>query len=184
MVRAHTRCSPAVTTLGDPRASAFPRRGCPPFVSSRAARSSVPRPPHDFDDTVDWFERFSYDLVLLSDYPLLEIRGAVRHFDRTVREHVEAPARPASGRRPTAPREELERIVAADHAWFLDSLGELGELLSVVERDDHGGNRQALGQYGRVLAEALRRHRRDEERLRGRGVAAARGRRSAELGQP
>ncbi len=153
-------------------------------MSALAARSSVPRPPHGFDETVDWFERISYDLVLLADYPLPELREAVRHFERAVREHVEAPAPPASGRRPTGPREELERVVAADHAWFLDSLGELAELFSVVVGDDHGGNRQALGQYGRVLAEALRRHRRDEGRLRERGGAAARGLRSVELGQP
>jgi hypothetical protein len=54
-------------------------------------------------------------------------------------------------------------------------------LLRIVERDDHGGNRQALGQYGRILAEALKEHRALERPVPGQGPpeAAASWRRAA-----
>jgi len=42
------------------------------------------------------------------------------------------------------------------------SIEQLWWFYRVVEGEDHGGHRQALGQYGRILAEALRRHRAEE----------------------
>lgn len=112
---------------------------------------------------VDWFESVSYSLVLLEEYSLEEIRSAVRALSAAVRAHIEAA--PRSSLRASRPASELSRIVSADHVWFRTSLDQLDWFLGVVERDPHGGNRQALGQYGRILAESLRRHRRDERAL-------------------
>lgn len=111
---------------------------------------------------IDWFERFSYELVLLETFSLDEIRAALDAFEREVRAHLDGS--PLDDRRPIADRGPAERarILASDHAWFRTSLDQLEWFYAVVARDDHGGNRQALGQYGRVFAEALRRHRSDE----------------------
>lgn len=126
----------------------------------------ISRAPSDFDELIDWFELVSYALVLLEEFRLREIRSAVGAIERAVLAHVRA----SPNVTPRGPTEEsrvsdLERLVDADHVWFRTSLEQLRWFLSVVERDDHGGNRQALGQYGRLLAESLRRHRRDEREL-------------------
>lgn len=120
------------------------------------------RPPADLDALIDWFEEFSYELVLLEEFSLEEIRAALDAFEREVRRHVDA--NPPAPRGPPAGRDPAERaaILASDHAWFRTSLDQLEWFYAVVARDDHGGNRQALGQYGRVFSEALRRHRSDE----------------------
>jgi hypothetical protein len=120
-------------------------------------------PPAEFDAVVDWFERVCYNLVLLEEYPLLDVRQAVRTLERSVREHLAA-LDAALTRSASIPAEltEARTLLRTDHAWFLVSLEQLEGLYHVVEGEDHGGHRQALGQYGRVLAEALRRHRSDE----------------------
>ncbi|HXY47232.1 MAG TPA: hypothetical protein VEK13_04990, partial [Thermoplasmata archaeon] len=110
-------------------------------------------------------ELVSYALVLLEEFSLTEIRSAVARIEAAVLAHVSSS--------PTTRRDlaggnrlsELRKVVDADHVWFRISLEQLRWFLSVVERDDHGGNRQALGQYGRLLGESLRRHRRDELEL-------------------
>ncbi len=115
---------------------------------------------------IDWFERLSYELVLLEPFSLTEVRAALDAFEGEVRAHLDAA--PADERSSAADREPAERatILASDHAWFRTSLDQLEWFYAVVARDDHGGNRQALGQYGRVFAEALRRHRSDERARR------------------
>ena len=120
-------------------------------------------PPAGFDPMIDWFEAVSYSLVLLEEYSLAEIRSAVRAVDAAVLAHIAAP----TGSPPSVPGREsdLARILAADHVWFRTSVEQLDWFFAVVERDAHGGNRQALGQYGRIFAESLRRHRRDERAL-------------------
>jgi len=125
----------------------------------------ISRAPTDFDALIDWFELVSYALVLLEEFSLTEIRCAVARIEAAVLAHVSSS--------PTTRRDlaggnrlsELRKVVDADHVWFRISLEQLRWFLSVVERDDHGGNRQALGQYGRLLGESLRRHRRDELEL-------------------
>ena len=125
----------------------------------------ISRAPTDFDALIDWFELVSYALVLLEEFSLTEIRSAVARIEAAVLAHVSSS--------PTTRRDlaggnrlsELRKVVDADHVWFRISLEQLRWFLSVVERDDHGGNRQALGQYGRLLGESLRRHRRDELEL-------------------
>lgn len=134
---------------------AFPR----PPVDLRA-------PPAEFDDLIDWLERWSYALVLLEEYPLPDLRLAVSAVARAFGRH-----RVASDPWLTSIRPEDEeisqgvRVMLHDHEWFVASLEQLDGYLRVVEADNHGGHRQALGQYGRVLAEAMRRHRREEREL-------------------
>lgn len=108
--------------------------------------------------------------MLLEEYPLEDLRAAVAAVDRAVRAHLASADR--WGETDLSEDEEALRTVSVlrhDHGWFETSLEQLRGFLRVVERDDHGGHRQALGQYGRVLAESLRRHRRDERDLDGRG---------------
>ncbi|MFI5413576.1 MAG: hypothetical protein ACHQ0I_03195 [Candidatus Lutacidiplasmatales archaeon] len=123
-------------------------------------------PPLDFDELVEWLERWSYRLVLLEEYPLHEIRSAIEAAETAVRGHrlsydpwVLALSATEEGRAGEA------RVILSDHEWFVTSLDQFWWFFHVVSNEDHGGHRQALGQYGRVLAEALRRHRRDERPL-------------------
>jgi hypothetical protein len=111
--------------------------------------------PSGFDDAVAWFERISDGLVLLEEFPLDEVREAVGGFGRRVRAHSEAAGSPGT-------RTDRDGRIAADHRRFLTSVEQLDWLLRIVEQEDHGGHRQALGQYGRLLTESLRRHRREE----------------------
>ncbi len=121
------------------------------------------RPPTDFDEVVDWFEQVSYQLVLLEDHPLGDVRVALQQFEHAVREHQRTfETRLGLSSSPSRELSEGKAILSSDHAWFVISLEQLEWFYRIVEGEDHGGHRQALGQYGRVLAEALRRHRRDE----------------------
>ena len=129
-------------------------------------------PPGSFDELVDWLERWSYGLVLLEEYPLSEIRGALVAVSDAVATHRRAADRRIAALPPTD--EETARgvkLLLSDHEWFEISLEQLWWFFHVVETEDHGGHRQALGQYGRVLGEALRRHRSDERRLESKGFA-------------
>jgi len=117
---------------------------------------------------IDWLEGWSYNLVLLEEYPLSDVQAAVRTVASAVREHSDSANRWLAA----APLTGVEfargvRLVQNDHVWFLTSLEQFTWFLRVVEGEDQGGHRQALGQYGRILAEALRRHRRDERWLEG-----------------
>ena len=116
-------------------------------------------PPADFDDFVEWLERVGAGLVLLDDRPLTELGPMLATVAPRVRAHVDA-AEPAilerAGREPS---ESEATMLVADHRWFEISLEQLDWFYRIIERDDHGGHRQALGQYVRLLAESLRRHR-------------------------
>ncbi len=89
------------------------------------------------------------DATLLGDHP-----RAVRSALRALLE-----------RRPAA--EPQVRRLRTDHAMFQTSLEQLRWFFQVVDEAPHGGNRQALGQYWRVVLEALDRHLTEEERLLG-----------------
>jgi hypothetical protein len=112
---------------------------------------------------VEWFERVSYRLVLLEEYSLEDIRRAREAFDAAVRRHLQGhvPHIELSVPLP-ADLSERRTVLRADHAWFAVSLDQLRWFYRIVEGEDHGGHRQALGQYGRVFAEALQRHRVEE----------------------
>jgi len=118
-------------------------------------------PPTDLDAQIAWFDALCENLVLLEEYSPGDLRQAVASLDRAVRAHIERGA-PTGGAVRGHHRRSTPDDLEADHEHFLASLDELDSLLHVVERDGHGGNRQALGQYGRLLAEALGRHRREE----------------------
>ncbi|HUZ80420.1 MAG TPA: hypothetical protein VMV28_07390 [Thermoplasmata archaeon] len=125
------------------------------------------RPPAALEELVDWFEALSYGLVLLEPYPLTEVRGAVDRFHQEVRLHSDrAESHLAHGPLRTDPLgRTLTELVRADHRWFETSFDQLDWFLRIAEEDGHGGNRQALGQYGRLVADAVRRHLADERLL-------------------
>jgi len=115
---------------------------------------------------VDSFDRLSSRLVLLSGPALEELRSAIGALDRAVRLHV-ARGSAAAERRASGSAAEVE------HERFLVSLDQLWWFYGIVAGDDHGGHRQALGQYGRLVTEALRRHLAEErENAAGAGAAA------------
>jgi hypothetical protein len=133
----------------------------------------IDHPPPEFDDLIEWFELVSYNLVLLADYRMDQIRAAVAVMDAGLSAHLAgAPSLESPGSDGIRAESALERVLASDHVWFESSREQLAWALGVVDGDDHGGNRQALGQYGRVLTEALRRHRRDERRSYGAAALA------------
>ena len=119
--------------------------------------------PSTLPELVEWFDRFSLALVRLAPYTLEEIQQVIAVFVRRVEAHVGPPAHGAPGGTgpPDRPRTR-EELLRREHAWFRTSLDQLRWFLGIVEQEDHGGHRQALGQYGRLLAEALRLHLADE----------------------
>lgn len=122
-------------------------------------------PPLDLDDLIDWFDRVSQALVLLAEFPVAELTAGTDRLDVTVRDHLATAERTLGPADPAqADRSDLRRLLASDHARFEVSLEQLRWFLRRVTEDPQGGHGQALGQYGRVLAEALRRHREDERR--------------------
>jgi len=99
-------------------------------------------PPTQLPELIPWFEEFSRGLVRLSNPSLPEIRAAISTLEAALRACPPGPSNPG-GR-------------TFDVGLWREALGQLRWLLGIVERDDHGGNRQALGQYGLLVAESLR----------------------------
>jgi len=164
--RTHPEHTLRVTAGGEVGRNGFPaefRTGA--MVVSRSP-VDLHAPPAEFDEMIDWLERWSYSLVLLEEYPIPDLRSAVSEVTRAFARH-----RVTSDPWLTSLRLEDEemargvRVILHDHEWFVGSLEQLDGYLRVVEAENHGGHRQALGQYGRVLAEAMRRHRREEREL-------------------
>ena len=133
-------------------------------VSSPRPEVDIHNPPGGFDALVEWFELLSYNLVLLEEYPLVDVRAAVARVAQAIERHGRSAERPPPEPDPES-RElrDLAQILSADHDWFRISVDQLWWFFRVVEREDHTGHRQALGQYGRVLCESVRRHRAQEE---------------------
>ena len=112
-------------------------------------------------------ERFASVCDELVDGPqarLDDVRREVEHLVEAIVAHVGSSdplaAAPKAARPPAT---SVEVRLRSEHERFRVSVVQLGWFLGIVERDDHGGNRQALGQYGRLVVEALRRHRADEQ---------------------
>lgn len=125
-------------------------------------------PAHPLDRAVERFDVFSASLVRLEPHPFEEVRRTVEGFAALVERHLQgAPRRPPGAVHGTPGWSEREERLYREHERFLVSIEQLRGILLVVEADDHGGHRQALGQYGRIFAEAMRMHRR-EERAQGR----------------
>lgn len=161
--------------MGDHRRSPAPRgrrmakrpAACGPVVASVTPRFDLRSPPVALDALAEWFEQVSYQLVLGADFSLEDVGGAVAAFTLAVAEHSRTTD---LGPREPEADEELAHVLAADHVWFSTSNEQLRWFLGVVEREDHAGHRQALGQYGRIFAEAFQRHRADERRYLERGT--------------
>jgi hypothetical protein len=122
-------------------------------------RSQLAPSPSEFDPLIAWLEAASDGLVRLEPYRIGDLRTMVERVAFQVGSHnrefdVRLGAAPAADGRPAT-----WALLRADHAWFSVSLEQLAWFFGIVENEDHGGHRQALGQYGRLLAEALRRHR-------------------------
>ncbi len=129
-----------------------------------AAERAGPEPTESrFDSEIDGFDHLSRSLVLLDARPLAELRRQVLDFAASLEAHVRGSPRGNDPTRDGVPASEAgaERL-RDEHIRFLASVVELRGLLEVVVQEDHGGHRQALGQYGRLLVEALRRHRTEE----------------------
>jgi hypothetical protein len=140
--------------------------------------------PAEFDAAIVWFERLSTDLVLLAEYPLSEVRAAVEEFGSKVRHHVREFGDLLEQRdSPSGPAREARSLLRADHAWFATSVEQLDWFFRIVANEDHGGHRQALGQYGRVFTESLRRHRAEERAFLNAPSTGARQRSPGLLGQ-
>lgn len=123
-------------------------------------------PPRGFDELVGWLERWSDGLVLLEEYPVNDVRAALNAVEKAVRAHRMSADRwivPLQAR--DEPTSRGARLILSDHKWFETSIEQFWWFFRVVEKEDHRGHRQALGQYGRIFGEALRRHRTDELRL-------------------
>lgn len=133
-------------------------------VRSGARPVDIRAPPADVDAFAEWLDRVSERLVLLEPYSLEEVRGAVHAVVEGMRRHLDRP--------PAVAEERLRAELAEEHARYRTSLEEVQGLLRVIESDDHGGHRQALGQYGRVLAESLRAHRARERAVADRPTTA------------
>lgn len=126
----------------------------PSSERSRAAPSGA-----GLDARLDAFDHFAVGLVRLEPYPLEEVRRTVEGFCSELERHL----RESRRRGVVTPRDaRAEELLRSEHDRFPASVEELRALLDVVVHDDHGGHRQALGQYGRILVEALRAHRADE----------------------
>ena len=128
-----------------------------------ASGRSRPSPSAELTQRLDGFDRFCLALVRLEPYPLEEVRATVVRFASALARHLATQttgSSPAPGE--LAPDRGRIGRLAAEHERFHASLEQLRVLLEVVVRDDHGGHRQALGQYGRIVVEALRSHLADE----------------------
>jgi hypothetical protein len=111
----------------------------------RSSGSGPPgTPPTRLPELIPWFEEFCRGLVRLSRPSLSEIRAAVSAVEVALRAGAPKPSNPGAR--------------GVDAGPWREALGQLHWLLGIVEHDDHGGNRQALGQYGLLVAESLRGH--------------------------
>ncbi len=112
---------------------------------------------------VERFDRICCGLVLGEEHPREEVEASVERLDGAVRAHIgDFEAGVESSVAITDSRRGLRQTIDSDHGRFFVSLEQLRWFYERVETEDHSGNRQALGQYGRVLTEALRRHLREE----------------------
>ena len=100
----------------------------------------------------------AHGLVLLSPTPLSDLERSVEDLADRMRSHVRETEREWERRSSREPRAAIRSRAKADHDRFVTSIEQLRWFLDIVRHDDHGGNRQALGQYWKVVLEALRRH--------------------------
>lgn len=134
-----------------------------PWVSPHAA-ASVRATHADLVALLKTTEPIAERLVLLSALPVEEILSAADRVQSTLVAHTDradAFLRSLRGQRLTG--RVPPELLLHEHRIFPDSARQLRWFLDLVLRDDHGGNRQALGQYWKLLCEALAKHLEDEE---------------------
>jgi hypothetical protein len=92
-----------------------------------------------------------------------------------VRDHPRA-LDPFLARAEAAPNgsQELRKVLIGEHGRFPESIDQLRWFYGVVLHDDHGGHRQALGQYWAILLESVARHLEDEAAYLGPHAASER----------
>ncbi len=148
--------------MGDPK----------PGGGSEPGRSSASSADGRFLADLDQLEALvreqrvlSDGLVLLHAIAATTLERSVAKLETVLKEHQTAFGAWTSHRRFPGPDARVADLVRGDHGTFFSSIDQLHWLLGIVRRDDHGGNRQALGQYWRVLLEAMGRHSDDERTL-------------------
>lgn len=102
-------------------------------------------------------------LVGLEPIPLEALTGEIERLATCLLIEHPQKVRPflrGGSERATSPG--LARMLEREHRWFGESIGGLRELARILSVDDHGGHRQALGQYWRLVVESARRHLNDE----------------------
>jgi hypothetical protein len=130
-------------------------------------------------------ERWAIGLVRAEEVPIPELRSAFSAWERAlVAQHPRIweplfDSRPAVRVEGAAAPELLRR----EHRIFPGSLEQLRWFGRLVERNDHGGNRQALGQYLRIFLEAVGRHVGDEAKYLASWTASTRGMATAGSGR-
>ena len=142
----------------------------------RAATAELERSLGELEQLCLEQGRIAEGLVRLAEYPVEALRAEVARAEELLcRRHPASVARVVEEVGGTSVWEfRLSPASARDHPWFEDSVRELGGYLDCVARDPHGGNRQALGQYWRLLVEAVARHAAEERAgLAGLGPVAA-----------
>jgi hypothetical protein len=105
-------------------------------------------------------------LVLLHDHPLSVLqRETDRLRQRLLERHPGSMEWMLRGTETAGGDRAASRRIRAEHERFRASLAQLDWLLTIVRENDHGGNRQALGQYWRILLGSIVPHVEEETRL-------------------
>ncbi|MGB6500517.1 MAG: hypothetical protein WBG19_03835 [Thermoplasmata archaeon] len=118
-------------------------------------------PVRSLEEITNSFERFSAGLVLLEACPIEQVRAEIVEFESALRAHLRSSESIAPSEGPGGDA----GTIASDHSRFLTSIDQLWWFYRIVSSNDHGGHRQALGQYGRLLTEAVQQHMSVEARI-------------------
>jgi hypothetical protein len=105
-------------------------------------------------------------LVLLHDHSLSVLqRETDRLRERLLERHPGSMEWMLRETETTGGDRAASRRLRAEHERYRASLAQLDWLLTIVRENDHGGNRQALGQYWRILLGSIVPHVEEETRL-------------------
>lgn len=151
--------------LGPRAGEGFAHRYNLGFPSPRSSMEGPAIQCNEIRRIVDDQIHFAESLVRLASFSQEEISSEVRRLrDAVLDSHLDSNLTIRSEVREVPSRIILARL-ESDHRIFPTSIEQLEWLLQIVRNDDHGGNRQALGQYWKLLLEALTRHLDDEDGL-------------------
>ncbi len=134
-----------------------------PSVAAAEGISALRSTPDVLRELLPSSRRLAERLVLLEEVPAAEILAGVDRVQRALEEHAERadPLLAAlDGHR--LPGRVPPELLRDEHRIYPESVRQLRWFLDIVLRDDHGGNRQALGQFWTLLSESLHHHLEDE----------------------